>query len=138
DVRRPDPVEPGRTRIGAGPVRSRGAPTTDPEVGSGRRSARDEPVRPVARTELARGRGVPLVGHHALGPVALMARSRLDPTGKRALFDAPVAAAPDRIGSGVRSDGRAALFSSAPRRAGTVLVTCSHCEARSRVSMMRL
>jgi len=67
-----------------------------------------------------------------------MARSRLDPTGKRALFDAPVTAAPDRIGAGVGHDGRAALFSSGPRRAGTVLVTCSRCEARSRISLMRL
>ena len=61
-----------------------------------------------------------------------------DPTGKRALFEAPIAAARDRTAVGVPLEGKAALFSTTPRRAGTVLVECSGCKARSRVSLVDL
>lgn len=60
---------------------------------------------------------------------------RLDPTGKRALFDAPVQAAPDTIRSGSRREGRDALFSTGPAEVGTVLVECSACKTRTRVGL---
>ena len=63
---------------------------------------------------------------------------RLDPTGKRALFEAPVSAAPDRVSVGAANQGRAALFSTAPRRPGTVVVECSGCKARTRVAAVDL
>jgi hypothetical protein len=66
-----------------------------------------------------------------------MAR-RLDPTGKRALFEAPVSAAPDSIATGHTPDGKGALFSAGPHRTGTVLVECSSCRARSRISLADL
>jgi hypothetical protein len=62
----------------------------------------------------------------------------LDPTGKRALFDAPVASAADRIATGRQAEGKAALFSSGPRRPGTVLVECEGCATRTRISLVRL
>jgi hypothetical protein len=62
----------------------------------------------------------------------------LDPTGKRALFEAPVSAAPDRTSVGHQHDGRAALFSTAPKRAGTVIVECGGCKARTRMSIVDL
>ena len=62
----------------------------------------------------------------------------LDPTGKGALFDAPIASAPDRIAPGPRNEGRVALFSSPPRRPGTVVVECSACRVRTRVSLVDL
>jgi len=62
----------------------------------------------------------------------------LDPTGKRALFEAPVAAAPDQLSSGRHAEGKEALFSTGPRRPGTVLVECSGCKARSRISLIDL
>lgn len=58
----------------------------------------------------------------------------LDPTGKRALFESPVVAAPDTLRGGDR-DGRTALFSTGPRIAGTVMVECSRCESRTRVGL---
>lgn len=61
----------------------------------------------------------------------------LDPQGKRALFEAPVDA--DRrqvLTPGATPEGRAALFSSGPRRPGTVLVDCGSCRTRSRVSLL--
>ncbi|MCU1462901.1 MAG: hypothetical protein JWO37_2976 [Acidimicrobiales bacterium] len=61
-----------------------------------------------------------------------------DPTGKRALFEAPVTAAPDRVAVGPTNEGRAALFSTAPRRSGTVVVECGGCRARTRVSAVDL
>jgi len=60
---------------------------------------------------------------------------RFDPEGKRALFERPVAAAPDQIRTGRPSDGKAALYSSGPPRAGTVLVECAGCETRTRLSL---
>lgn len=62
-------------------------------------------------------------------------RRSLDPQGKRALFEQPVAAARDSIRSGPAKEGREALFSSGPRRPGTVVVDCAGCEARSRISL---
>jgi hypothetical protein len=67
-----------------------------------------------------------------------MAPRSVDPTGKRALFGSPPAAAGDRLAPGLPSEGRAALFSTAPRQAGTVVVECSHCRVRSRVSLFEL
>ncbi len=61
--------------------------------------------------------------------------SGLDPTGKRALFEAPVAAAPDALVPGRTRDGKSALFSTGPPRTGTVLIDCSSCRARSRISL---
>lgn len=63
-------------------------------------------------------------------------RTIVDPTGKQALFSAPVQAARDQIGSGNQKEGRAALYSSGPRQVGTVIVTCSSCLARTRVSLV--
>ena len=65
-------------------------------------------------------------------------RGDLDPTGKRALFEAPVAAAPDRISIGVRNEGRTALFSTGPRRPGTVVIECDGCKSRTRASLADL
>lgn len=62
-------------------------------------------------------------------------RRGLDPTGKRALFEAPVSAAPDTLRSGEAKRGRDALFSTGPPAPGTVLVECSACSARSRVTL---
>lgn len=62
----------------------------------------------------------------------------LDPTGKRALFETPVVAAPDTLRSGADRVGRAALFSSGPRQPGTVVVECSRCETRTRVGLGNL
>lgn len=62
----------------------------------------------------------------------------LDPTGKRALFEAPVAAADDRVGVGAIHEGRAALFSTTPRRTGTVLIECGGCKSRTRASIADL
>lgn len=62
-----------------------------------------------------------------------------DPTGKRALFEAPVSA--DRtalLRGGPAADGKAALFSIGPRRPGTVVVTCGSCSVRSRVGLVDL
>ena len=64
-------------------------------------------------------------------------RSGFDPQGKRALFEAPVAA--DRrqvLAPGAAPEGRHALFSSGPPRPGTVLIECSGCHARSRVGLV--
>jgi hypothetical protein len=63
----------------------------------------------------------------------------LDPQGKRALFEAPVAA--DRrqvLAPGAAPEGRTALFSTGPARPGTALVECEGCGARSRVSLVDL
>lgn len=62
-------------------------------------------------------------------------RGRLDPTGKRALFEAPVQAPDDRL-SAAAPEGRAALFSGGSARPGTVVVDCSGCGVRSRVSLL--
>ena len=62
----------------------------------------------------------------------------IDPEGKHALFTRGVAAAPDQLGPGNRKDGRAALFSTGPRQVGTVVIECSDCLARSRITMVNL
>ena len=62
----------------------------------------------------------------------------MDPTGKAALFDHNVAAAPDQISSGPHNQGKAALFSMPPRRPGTVVIECSGCKARTRASLVDL
>jgi len=65
-------------------------------------------------------------------------RRSLDPQGRRALFETPVSAARDTIRSGTPRDGRAALFSTGPRQVGTVVVSCSGCQARSRINLSDL
>ena len=64
-----------------------------------------------------------------------------DPTGKRALFEpsagdeaAKLIQPTQRLGE----SGKASLFTAAERRAGTVVVICSSCEAKSRVSLVEL
>jgi len=64
--------------------------------------------------------------------------SPVDPTGKRALFGSPGAARANGSSQTASSNGRAALFSSGPKRPGTVIVECSGCTARSRVSLIQL
>ena len=64
--------------------------------------------------------------------------SRIDPTGKRALFEAPVTAAPDHLRPRVPREGRNAMFSTGPREPGTVLVECASCSARSRIPLTDL
>lgn len=64
---------------------------------------------------------------------------RLDPQGKRALFEAPLAV--DRrqvLAPGPAPEGKEALFSSGPPRPGTALVECRDCHARTRVSLVDL
>lgn len=61
----------------------------------------------------------------------------IDPQGKRALFETPVEAAPDSLSSR-SADGKAALFSTGPAEPGTVVVECSGCQVRSRVSLMEV
>jgi hypothetical protein len=61
-----------------------------------------------------------------------------DPTGKRALFEAPVMAPPDVFTPGRTPDGKAALFSIGDPRPGTVVVGCSSCTARTRISVLDL
>ncbi len=60
-----------------------------------------------------------------------MARRHDDPTGKAALFGPAVA-------PGTPNEGKAALFSSSPRRRGTVVIECADCLARTRVSLADL
>ena len=67
-----------------------------------------------------------------------MTGRRVDPTGKHALFSAPVSSAPDRIRPGPRNEGRTALFSTPPRQVGTVVIECSECRARTRISAIDL
>ncbi len=66
-----------------------------------------------------------------------MAR-HLDPRGKQALFDSPVQAAPDQLAAGSERRGRTALYSSGPRRPGTVVVECSACKVRTRSTLVEL
>lgn len=65
-------------------------------------------------------------------------RRSFDPQGRRALFETPVSAARDTIRAGRPREGRDALFSTGPRQAGTVVVTCSACEARTRINLTDL
>lgn len=63
---------------------------------------------------------------------------RLDPQGRRALFEMPVDAARDTIRSGQAKEGRDALYSTGPRQAGSVVVECDGCGVRTRVSLTDL
>lgn len=67
-----------------------------------------------------------------------MTDGKVDPTGKRALFEAAVAAAPDRAAFGPHNEGKDALFSMTPRRLGTVVVECSVCRVRTRASLLEV
>lgn len=64
-----------------------------------------------------------------------------DPRGKRALFSesatsAPAAEDAARRAFGPDASGKAALFSTAIRRPGTLVVECSSCHGRSRVGYL--
>jgi hypothetical protein len=59
----------------------------------------------------------------------------IDPSGKRALFEAPIAAPPEQLRPGAARDGKTALFSTGAHEPGTVLISCSSCHARSRVGL---
>lgn len=87
------------------------------DAGAGKPTAK----KPAARTSAAAGR-----------------RRSLDPQGRRALFETPVSAARDTLRSGRSNEGKDALFSTGPRQPGTVVVTCSDCEARSRINLTDL
>ncbi len=65
-----------------------------------------------------------------------------DPSGKRALFSTPEAQDPTKVQPGITSvpvrdegdpRGKAALYSTSTRRAGTVVLDCSLCKRRTRV-----
>lgn len=58
-----------------------------------------------------------------------------DPQGRRALFEMPVDAARDSIRSGEAKEGKDALYSTGPRQAGSVVVECDGCHARTRISL---
>lgn len=62
---------------------------------------------------------------------------RLDPSGKRALFGAPVDVADDLLHGHDRS-GRDALFSVGAPESGTARISCSRCQERTRVSLTDL
>lgn len=64
-----------------------------------------------------------------------MTNHRLDPQGRRALFETPVAAAPDTLSAGNQKEGKDALYSTGPRQVGTVIVECRACRTRSRRSL---
>ena len=66
------------------------------------------------------------------------AARRVDPAGKHALFSAPPIAAPDQLSPGNRKEGRQAFYSTGPRQVGTVVITCSSCRTRSRVTLADL
>jgi len=67
-----------------------------------------------------------------------------DPYGKKALFEAPhtpAATAVDEdpiLGDESQVEGRAALFSVGEHRPGTVVLACSECEVRTRMSMLEV
>jgi hypothetical protein len=69
---------------------------------------------------------------------ARRAARRVDPAGKHALFSAPPTAAPDQLTPGNRKEGREAFYSTGPRQVGTVVITCSACRSRSRISLADL
>ena len=54
-----------------------------------------------------------------------------DPLGKRALFSPPAGEAPAQD-----DDGKTAMFSAGPRRPGTVVLECSRCLTRNRMSVV--
>jgi hypothetical protein len=95
------------------------------------------PNEPVNMGPLSDPRSDPL--GVANDPVAARAAAkRIDPTGKHALFSAPPAAARDQLGPGNAKDGRQAFFSTGPRQTGTVVVKCSACHTRTRVTLLDL
>lgn len=64
-----------------------------------------------------------------------------DPYGKRALFEHPPAETDDALDhdplvGGEHAEGRAALFTSGPRRPGTVVLECSRCGVHTRMSIV--
>lgn len=64
---------------------------------------------------------------------------KIDPLGKRALFAPPVdppdpTVDDDPLVGGHAPDGKAALFSTGPHRPGTVILDCSNCGSRTRMS----
>lgn len=71
-----------------------------------------------------------------MAPEKRSSRSRrLDPQGRRALFEMPVDAARDTIRSGEAKEGKDALYSTGPRQAGSVVVECTGCGVRTRISL---
>ena len=66
------------------------------------------------------------------------ARRGLDPQGRRALFEMPVEAARDTIRSGEAKEGKESLYSTGPRQAGSVVVECTGCSVRTRISLTDL
>jgi hypothetical protein len=71
-------------------------------------------------------------------PDARTTARRIDPSGRHALFSTPPQAARDQLGPGNQKDGRQAFFSTGPRQAGTVVVICSNCHTRARVTLVDL
>lgn len=67
-----------------------------------------------------------------------------DPYGKKALFEVPHTPAPTAededpiLGAESPAEGRAALFSVGEHRRGTVVLDCSECEVRTRMSMLEV
>ena len=64
---------------------------------------------------------------------------RSDPHGKRALFETPPTPVDDPLDDDVlidpeQRDGQAALFSTGDHQAGTGIIECSHCGAKTRAS----
>lgn len=66
-----------------------------------------------------------------------MSPRAIDPQGKRALFESPVDAAPDALRRG-GAEGKEALYTTGPQQAGTVVVECSGCQVRSRVTLVEV
>lgn len=64
--------------------------------------------------------------------------SRHDPQGRRALFEMPVEAARDTIRSGDAKEGKESLYSTGPPQAGSVVIECSGCSVRTRISLTDL
>ena len=62
-------------------------------------------------------------------------RRTLDPQGRRSLFEMPVEAARDTIRSGAAKEGKDSLYSTGPRQTGSVVVECSACKVRTRISL---
>lgn len=67
--------------------------------------------------------------------------SRSDPRGKRALFETPPVREEDPLDADPlidveHPDGRRAVFSTGEHRPGTVVIDCTNCAARTRVSII--
>jgi hypothetical protein len=62
----------------------------------------------------------------------------VDPEGRHALFSTPPTAARDQLAPGNQKEGRDAFFSTGPRQPGTVVVICSSCDVRSRITLVDL